>query len=749
MKTVAIKDNDRLNGEYFFATKVKGVSAAKIKIVARHFYNLYVNGVFVNYGPARAAHKYLRIDEIDLTPYLTRDENVVVLDVTYYNTISLAYTREYMVVGAEIISADGGIVETIDDFDCFEATDRVEKVERYSSQRCFAEFYKQSVDRSAFYNGDFSVFPRRQTVSVDCPSLLKRRVPLNANALVDARLVKSGGLAKVKGEEFVNDLIREIDSKTLINYSRDECEVCLSRIFVDLKSDDAADYGKYSIYKFDYNRTGKVCVEVDVLSDEVTLYCSYDEVLTDGDVCFNRESIIQGFGWQLKKGSYKLTTFEPYCLQYLKLHVVEGQAEIKSVSMIAVENPLTAKFSVDCADKTLERIIYSAKHSFEQNASDIYTDCPSRERSGWLCDSYFMAIAERVLTGGNIVEKVFLENYCLFEKMDNLPLKVLPMCYPSESKTGNYIPNWALWFILEIFDYTKRVNDGTLVDISRNRILQVLDFFKGYENEFSLLENLDAWEFVEWSKANDFTGGVNFPTNMLYSAALNAAGIMFNDYELIAKSRNIKAEIRRLSYNGKFFADHAVRRDKKLVVEDDYTETCQYYAIFFGIADERIDKYFFNTMVERFGVQRQTDSSVYPEIYPSNMFIGYYLRLLILSKVGRYDELVSECKSMFSLMAETTYTLWENSLNPDFTGPGLRGSCNHGFTAIVAAFLVEALVGYTGFDTVKKRVYFKKVPLTTDCSFRLPIGDSIMTVESKKGVLTYVLPDGYEYEEIQ
>ena len=82
-------------------------------------------------------------------------------------------------------------------------------------------------------------------------------------------------------------------------------------------------------------------------------------------------------------------------------------------------------------------------------------------------------------------------------------------------------------------------------------------------------------------------------------------------------------------------------------------------------------------------------------------------------------------------------------------GPGLRGSCNHGFTAIVAAFLIEALVGYKGFDTTKKQIYFKRVPLKFDCRFTLPVGDKILVVKSESGKLDCTLPQGYSIEEVQ
>ena len=37
MNTVRVKDNKRINGEYFFVTRLRGIEKATIKIVARDF----------------------------------------------------------------------------------------------------------------------------------------------------------------------------------------------------------------------------------------------------------------------------------------------------------------------------------------------------------------------------------------------------------------------------------------------------------------------------------------------------------------------------------------------------------------------------------------------------------------------------------------------------------------------------------------------------------------------------------------
>jgi alpha-L-rhamnosidase len=86
-----------------------------------------------------------------------------------------------------------------------------------------------------------------------------------------------------------------------------------------------------------------------------------------------------------------------------------------------------------------------------------------------------------------------------------------------------------LWVVSPAFGRNNRVFAGI-----------TSEFFEKSENEYGLLENLEGWVFVEWSKANDFTEGVNFPSNMLYSGAIASAGRLYGDKALLEKAEKIK-----------------------------------------------------------------------------------------------------------------------------------------------------------------------------------------------------------------
>lgn len=115
---------------------------------------------------------------------------------------------------------------------------------------------------------------------------------------------------------------------------------------------------------------------------------------------FSRLECCNVIKYSLKKGEYRLCSFEPYTFRYLKI-AVKGRIRLKRVYHIPYENPSIPK-DIFCTDRPeLNQIFEAGVRTFAQNAVDVLTDCPSRERAGWLCDSFFTAQAEALLTGGN------------------------------------------------------------------------------------------------------------------------------------------------------------------------------------------------------------------------------------------------------------------------------------------------------------------------------------------------------------
>lgn len=361
-------------------------------------------------------------------------------------------------------------------------------------------------------------------------------------------------------------------------------------------------------------------------------------------------------------------------MRYLCL-VSDAPISDVSVSLIRIENPVKKELHFE--DEALQLVYDAAQNTFVQNAYDLYTDCPSRERAGWLCDSYFTARAEWFYTGDNVVEQNFLENYLLYEGTEFPHPGILPYCLPATPKSADdFIPNWILWFLVELRDYVKRTGNTAYAKRFHKKIREILSYFQQFEDAYGFLENLRGWVFLEWSQANDFMRDVNFPSNMLYYRALVSAGELLGDGALLHKAELLREHILRFSFDGEFFHDNAVWENGELVRMENISETCQYFAAFCDIVTEK--EAFVSKIAQLFSPFAER-----PERFcPAPMFIGYVLRLALLFEAGENERLLEECKEKFLPMAERTGTIWE------FFDES--ASCNHGFGSIVGYFIAEA-----------------------------------------------------------
>ena len=239
----------------------------------------------------------------------------------------------------------------------------------------------------------------------------------------------------------------------------------------------------------------------------------------------------------------------------------------------------------------------------------------------------------------------------------------------------------------------------------RLKVLKLFEYFRPFKNQDGLLEKLQSWVFVEWSTANDFVQDVNYPTNMLYAAALEAAAKMYGLSAWLEEAEEIRAVIRKQSYDGQFFVDNAVRKDQKLQVTRNRSEVCQYFAFYFGVATPATYPELWRTLREQFGPPRKK-THAFPEVHEANAFVGNLLRLEVLSGAGLQQQMLDESIAYLLYMAERTGTLWENV--------SASASCNHAFASHIIKSFYRDVLGLYEIDSVNKIVHvrFPDVQLT-------------------------------------
>lgn len=650
-----------------------------LHIAAVNVYRLWINGEFIAWGPARTCHGYCRVDEILLTERLTRSENEIMIEVGAYGVNSYEWLDEKGYVQFEIGDEQRIFCATgYPGIQTFRVTEKVQKVERYSFQRTFCEAWQFPA-------------PCEPVLLEEVPQrmLLPRNIPNYIYPCYEiTEKIAEGWMQEEETQEPVWP--RQISgiSPRFKGYPIDQLEAFLSGEVHRMKFQRNNDRKEIRLFRqqekqwqlldLGKNLTGLIQLQVQV-KEQAQIYLLFDEILAEGDVDWTRLECSNIVRYDLDPGCYQLLTVEPYTFRYLKIIVKKGVCIWEQVSLRLMQSSLEEKQLI-CPEKKLNRIWEAALRTFRQNGMDYYTDCPSRERAGWLCDSYFMAKAEYAITGNNILEQNFMENYLLPEKFPYIPDKMVPMCYPADHNDGVFIPNWSLWLILQLEDCAKHRRGKHMAADFRERVYRLLEWFEEFENENGLLEDLEGWVFIEWSACNNLTEGINYPTNMLYSRALTGAGNLYGDQMLLDKAQKIKEQICKDAYDGFFFHDQARRVNDRIQRQPFITETCQYYAFFCGIADIQTYPELWEILCKEFGPRRQR-TRTYPEVSFSNAFIGNFLRLLLLKEQGERKQMLDEIQGYFQFMAEKTGTLWEHD--------NTIASCNHGFTSYLICLLEQ------------------------------------------------------------
>lgn len=638
---------DRLEQNSEIVFSLGNISADLLRISCSDFYTVFADGRVADFGPERTAKGFTRIKTVAL-----KNPSRITVRVNHYGIPTFDADLQPFFIGLELLER-GIVVADAADFKVTNNPKRISESCRYSPQRGFVERYdfRKTDDKKLLLSETVPPQPLR-SANVFCE--YGERVP-----------EKTG--------EGIFSGFDEITNLDWLDLPRFKAFGTYDAV-AELKKAACGEF-RYIDYDFARDISGLIKAEIYSDKDGAKALLVFEEYIEKGRRVFGRSRCNDLMEVVLKKGENHIISALPYTFRYLTVIAAEN-CRCSGVSAISVQNDGAKKLQ-DYGDEKVNAVANAARNTFMQNAFDIFTDCPCRERAGWLCDSYFSGIAEKFFTGRRDIERNFLENYIVGKCVD-IPEKMLPMCYPARHTDGLFIPNWAMWFVTELYEYRKDTEDAEILAAAKEKVLGIAEFFSRYENEYGLLENLPSWVFIEWSEAgsDEFVRGVSFPTNMLYAATLKRVGELYGEDKFTFKSENLVKVINQLSFDGKFYCDNAERRGGKLFVRRDHvSETCQYYALFFGITD---DVGFKTKMKEDFSLPQKQNAG---KIAKSAVFIGNFLRIFWLLEEKEFNRALKEIVGYFYDMAVLTGTIWEK-YEP-------TASCNHGFASSLAYAIDE------------------------------------------------------------
>ena len=199
-----------------------------IRLAASSLYRIFVNGRFAGHGPARGPHGHFRVDEMDITNLLRPGKNLVAVEVTGYNINSYYLLDQPAFLQAEVVNA-GQVLASTGGASPFEAailTERVRKVQRYSFQRTFSEYYRLGPESFRWRTDLSAPFEQVRLAVLPDKMLLPRRVPLPDFQLRSPVCVVSAGrfVTGVKPEKLWMDRALTQVGTQIKGFTREELE---------------------------------------------------------------------------------------------------------------------------------------------------------------------------------------------------------------------------------------------------------------------------------------------------------------------------------------------------------------------------------------------------------------------------------------------------------------------------------------------------------------------------------------------
>ncbi len=167
----------------------------------------------------------------------------------------------------------------------------------------------------------------------------------------------------------------------------------------------------------------------------------------------------------ITKGNEKTEFFEPrfsnHSFRYVDVFNYPGELKAENIFAVVIHSPVLCASNFTCSDEEINRLFAISRWSQRDNLVAIPTDCPARERLGWMGDAWVCAEAEML----DFDLRILMESWCRTIKDDQEENGYVPfVCPPPNLLTGVDVP-WSAacifvpWFVYERYGDLKILSD--------------------------------------------------------------------------------------------------------------------------------------------------------------------------------------------------------------------------------------------------------------------------------------------------
>lgn len=695
------------------------VGRVVIRLTARNIYRLYVNGEITMHGPARTAHGYCRVDEVEITDRLTDGVNHIGVEVVAYGRDWEGYshysndcTLEDGLFIAEI-EADGEVVSATgrDEWLVCSITARAPLCERISHSRECIEIYTPD-DAYYLWKLGYGAFVPAVPMESE-PIYLAHEALMPTLKEYTFEEVTGFGAVKIDPtvpvptffyehnkpvfdslpERPANDCRRTVENpEGTVKAEFDGDGLVLTP--VDTEEFFASwDGGESRVGFIRLSVTCEKAGTIDIVRSEI--------INPDGSVPHHFSNVTR---LHVPAGLTEIITMEPALARYMLVYFRGvGTVTVHDLSILEDSYPDEKRAAFLCSDDNINRLYKAAKKTLLLNTLDIFMDCPERERGGWLCDSLWTGRAASLLLSDNRVEREYLENF-LLTPADGMGHAFFPEVYPAlkdcyASFTG--LTTWSFWLMVEVCEFIRRTGDISFRDEHKPRVEAFVRGTKDFMGSCGLLENMPAI-FIDWSQANNAENvqPISTAANALYAYMMERLGETFGHPDWIEEGQRAKALLRAAVVGGGSMATLKYVPDSLTVdgnghfhARGKFSEAAMYTSLWCGLFTPEEAPLLYRAVRDFMGPAPLFAKD--PMVGESQLFIGLCIRLDMLARMGAYGKLYEDLLAICEpQLREGPGTIWEN------TAIDTSSRC-HGFTAHFGVHLMRDVLGL-GFHLYDK-----------------------------------------------
>ena len=710
-----------------------------LTVAAESYYELTVNGIFVGRGPARGTHTVNYYDSWDVTKFLHQGANEILLLVQCMNEDDFVTAPAQPAMMAEL----PGIVATGADWEVQPATEWRQDVNTYSVQVGFMEwrdYRRQPVDwqQATVMNGDNPVCRKK---------LLPRDVPQLHETVyypVDIPVIAA-----------TPTLTDEHDRNIHKTFTYEEHRPLQLNTLALLQSEGDAwilkplpDHGGVAIvFNFDREIVGRFELEltapagtiVDVGHDEELWQNRIKTDHSQDSYTFTDRYILDGvrrkIGNTLHARGFRM-------VQVVIRNLTEP-ALIHGVKAIDARYPVVPKGAFHCNDLLLNRIWNVGVETLSACMTDVYTDCPWRERSFWVND---LIVENRTglqaFGDARINARAFR-----MAASDVFPDGLIPGVCPCPRARERIILLAPNLYITEMLsDYYLYTGDVELIREMLPVLERILKRFSEWEDADGLLiPPKKYWNFFDWSYELNHFGFSGQPTSLMnyfYLMALRHVIRLSRETGLAMDQRWMEERVERLPERiaARFYlSDRGLIADATdlSVTGGKFSQLAHALALLTDACTPELAATAKRALID-------------PELLMPEFYFHFFL-FHALTQTGQAAEGLARIRKYWGDMVQTgTPTFWEAGIH----GHGRSaydgdGSLCHGFATAPLDFLQTIILGVKpltpGFRT------FAVAPQAFDLEFatgRIPTPAGNISIswrknEGKLGV-ELTVPDGLE-----